>query len=246
MFRLQWPGVLWPFRAGPINLRTPIPVRLAGSSMHTRTLKLMACLVAALTLTLAACRGPEADPAANLSPEARARTVPIVRPFKLVPMEEPLVVEFDALPPGPNASSWLSIGIWVKDSDGLEAIRAKDIIERSVVEAEVHLTRFENGGEETVTLQRQRQRSARAPGDWIVAVGKDGRTNKMGPFSVDSTALVAAGLASETEQIRALDFASVLNLMPGTYRLSIRLVDPPEELSALDVDLLVAYKSRAK
>ena len=209
-----------------------------------KTLKLLACLTAALTLTLTACRGPEMDPAANLSPEARARTVPIVRPFTLVPMEEPLVVEFEALPPGPNASSWLSIGIWVKDSDGLEAVRAMDIIERSVVEAEVHLTRVDNGGEETVTLQRQR--SVRAPGDWVEAVGKDGRTNKMGPFSVDSTALVAVGLIPETEQIRALDFASALNLVPGSYRLSIRLIDPPADLSAFDVDLLVAYKSRAK
>lgn len=58
--------------------------------MHTRPLRLMACLMGALALMLTACRGPDAGPVVNLSPEVRARTVPIVWPFKLVPIEEPL------------------------------------------------------------------------------------------------------------------------------------------------------------
>jgi len=209
-----------------------------------KTLKLLACLTAALTLTLTACRGPEMDPAANLSPEARARTVPIVRPFKLVPMETPLIVEFDALPPGPNASSWLSIGIWVKDSDGLEAVRAMDIIERSEIDAEARLVRMENGSPVPVTLQHRD--ASREAGETIVELGSEGRVMQMAPSSVDSTALVAAGLASEAEQIRALDFASVLHTTAGEYKVSVRLMDVPEELSRLNIAFLVAYKRMPK
>jgi len=212
--------------------------------MHTRTLKLMACLLAALTLTLAACRGPEADPAAHLSPEARARTVPIVRPLKLVPMEKPLVVEFEALPPGPNASSTLSIGIRVRATGTLDSAGVTDRIKDAGLPVQITLMRIEDSREIAVRLIRDDQSAE--DGQRLVPVPSSGMVPGAVRDTVDSTSLGETGAAHRSGALRFMAFAWAPDLTPGRYRLSFRLLDPPKELAPLKTELLLAYQRKPK
>jgi len=212
--------------------------------MHTRTLKRMACLLAALTLTLTACRGPEADPAAELSPEARARTVPIVRSFKLVPMEEPLVVEFEAPKPSPNASPQLAVTVRVRESGPHSSAVIRDQITRLGLAAEIHLVRLKEGQEIPVRLARFVPRPDGAP--TAVDVGTDGIVPGAEPYTVDISSLIDSGIIKTGETVRTLAFAWAPDAEKGTYRLSLRLINPPEEVGRVDVELLVAYQFRYK
>ncbi len=209
-----------------------------------KTLKLLACLTAALTLTLTACRGPEMDPAANLSPEARARTVPIVRPFKLVPMEKPLVVEFDVPVNGPNAVPTLSLDLFVSRSADLSAAEAANIVVDAGLPAQITLQRIDDGITVPVPLIRRaffgHSGSARVP------ISMDKMVPGVVPDTVDSTALMAAGSAGENDERRELAFAWAEDISPGTYRLSIQLVDAQASLSKVNAALLVAFAKRSK
>jgi len=204
----------------------------------------MACLLAALTLTLAACRGPEADPAAHLSPEARARTVPIVRPFKLVPMEKPLVVEFDVPVNGPNAVPTLSLDVFVSSSADLNVVEAANIVVDAGLPAQITLQRIDNGITVPVPLKRRaffgHSGSARVPISMYETVPG------VVPDTVDSTALIAAGIAGADDERRELAFAWAEDISPGTYRLSIRLIDAPAALRNVNAELLVAFAKRSK
>ena len=66
------------------------------------------------------------------------------------------------------------------------------------------------------------------------------------PYTLDITSLINAGIVTKDDEVRAVAFAWVPSAAPGKYRLSVRLIDPSQDLSNLNVDLLVAYQFRYK
>ncbi|HFL1973845.1 TPA: hypothetical protein ACG3C3_003243 [Stenotrophomonas maltophilia] len=170
--------------------------------------------------------------------------MPIIRPFPITAMHEPMVVDFELTPPGPNAAPTLLIGLRVKGEDDAQVAQAAERLVREGLPAEVLLERVEQVGTEPVPLTR-RQFNGFEPSE-VVAVGPEGRVPGVVPDSADDRSLVDAGLAEPGGYYRTLTFAWAEQVKPGHYRLHLRLLSSAAGLQAVPSELQLAYTHRAK
>lgn len=215
----------------------------AETYMCIPSVKRSAILVVALCL-MAACSGPAEDKQRAMTPDVRYRTLPIVRPLRLVAMEQPLLVEFEAPKPSPNATPQLAVTVRVRESATRSSAEVRDQVTRLGLAAEVRLIRMDEGREVPVRLARFVPRPDAAA--TAVEVGPDGLVPGAEPYTVDISSLIDAGIIEAGEGVRTLAFAWAPDAQAGTYRLSLRLIDPPAELAHVHADLLLAYQFRYK
>lgn len=208
-------------------------------------LKSATALSVALVISLAACGMSESNPGRSAAP-ASDTTIPITRPLTLTPMDEPLVVEFDVPVNGPNASPHLAIDLIVRESVslGLDALGSMSLIQDAGLSAEVALQRVDGAAIAPVELQ-YRVFPGRDPAQ-ALTIPVQGRVPYVVRDTVDSTTLFDAEIIHEGEKWRTLAFAWAQNITPGTYRLSIRLIDTPETLSEINAHLLLAFQKKPK
>lgn len=206
--------------------------------------RLLVAIFACLGLLLTACSFAQ-DPEPQNRPQAlHENVVPVIRSFPLTAMAEPMMIEFELPPPGPNATSTVLIGIRVDGKDGIESHRAADTIRGGGLATQIELTRIERTGKLVVPLVRV-DRKADGSAE-LVAIAGDGRVSGVRYDDVDDTSLVDSGHANPDRAYRTLAFASAQNAAPGRYRLSIRLLEASPELAGLKSELLVAYRKKSK
>lgn len=203
-------------------------------------------LATVLGCTLAACSSPEQPPPFYSPHQAATRTaVPLVRPFKLVPMSEPFVLEFDLLPPGRNSSSALTIALRVSDASTGKARDITDAIRNSGLNATVVLTSLDAKipTPQLYTIDFDAIGPGYKPS---VPVAADGRVYGVMRESVDSIALDEAGLTAPGMDYRMVSFAWAKSPQPGRYRLELQLIDPAPQLASISTELLLAYGRQPK
>ena len=213
--------------------------------MHAARLSLIP-LSLAMACMMAACRSPEPPPPFYSPGQAATRTaVPLVRPFPLVPMSEPYVLEFDLLPPGRNSSSSLTIALRASDAATGDAWDSIDKIRSSDLNATVVLTPLDRQtpAPQLYTLDFDVVGRAQRP---TVPVATDGRVHGVMATGVDSIALDEAGLTEPGRDYREVAFAWAKAPPPGRYRLELQLIDPVPELASVPVELLLAYRRLPK
>ena len=213
--------------------------------MHAVRLSLIP-LSLAMACMVAACRSPEPPPPFYSPGQAATRTaVPLVRPFPLVPMTEPFVLEFDLPPPGRNSSSLLSIALRVSDMPNWNAGDAAEKIRYSGLKADVALTPLDpnTATPQLYTVDFDVVGSGYKP---PVLVTADGRVRGVMVIDVDSIAMDEIGLTDPGKNYQTLSFAKARSPEPGHYRLKLQLIDPPPELAAVPVELLLAYERQLK
>lgn len=211
----------------------------------TRSILLSAATLFAIA-SLAACAREEntAQPGPEVnSKAAEMRTeVPLTRPIALDKAGEVVDLTFDVPPPGPNASSTLSLGLRVSGADSAQSAAMADKLVEAGLAADVTLMRVD--GMAAIPLIR-RDFNGHGP-TLLVPVRADGRVPGVVRDTVDVIALREAGLVRQGGHDRTLAFAWAENIQPGRYQLRLELVDPPQELAALKTELLVAYQHKAK
>ena len=203
-------------------------------------------LATVLGCTLAACSSPEPPPPFYSPHQAATRTaVPLVRPFPLVPMSEPYVLEFDLLPPGRNSSSALTIALRANDAATGNARDITRMIRSSGLNATVILIPLDaqTPAPQLYTIDFDAVGPGYKPS---VPVAADGRVRGVMINDVDSIALNEAGLTEPGRDHRTVSFAWAPSPQPGRYRLELQLIDPAPELAAVPVELLLAYERQGK
>lgn len=203
-------------------------------------------LATVLGCTLAACSSPEPPPPFYSPHQAATRTaVPLVRPFSLVPMSEPYVLEFDLLPPGRNSSSALIIALRASDAATGDAWDIIDKIRNSDLNATVVLTPLDAQipAPQLYTIDFDAVGSGYKPS---VPIAADGRVYGVMRESADSIALDEAGLTEPGRDYGTVSFAWAKTPQPGRYRLELQLIDPAPELASISAELLLAYGRQPK
>jgi len=198
----------------------------------------------AMTVVFSGCGTAKEPAAAGPSREIRKDLIPIVRDLPLVPMKEPLVVEFDVPPPGRNSSRDLMIGLRVNATDEIDSASALDEIRKSGLHATVKLMRLDAGSTIAVPLERFETRGFDP--SRTVPVGAEGEVPRMWIGNVDDSSMEEAGLSARGSDYRYLAFASAPTISPGRYQLSLTLHQPTGTVHELIPDLVVAYHRRAK
>jgi hypothetical protein len=213
--------------------------------MHAVRLSLIPLSIA-MACMVAACRSPEPPPPFYSPGQAATRTaVPLVRPFPLVPMSEPYVLEFDLLPPGRNSSSALTIALRANDAATGNARDITRMIRSSGLNATVILIPLD--AQTPAPQLYTTDFDAVGPGSKpSVPVAADGRVRGVMIRDIDSIALDEAGLTEPGRDYRTLAFVWTRTPQPGRYRLELQLIDPAPELAALPVELLLAYLRQPK
>jgi hypothetical protein len=205
-----------------------------------------ALLVAAISavVCLTAC-APDADPPRTqplTAEEAASRTmVPLTRPFPLVAMAEPLVLDFEVPPPGRNSSATLSVGLRVSGTDLKQVVEVRDTLAQARMPAVMSLTDPDGA---VVPLYRRHDDGYGL--SEVVLVGADGYVPGVVGSSVDDTALDHARLVRTDRTYRVLGFAWAGQTKPGRYQLKIQLIDPEPDLSAIQAELLLAFRHKGK
>ncbi|PKH96034.1 hypothetical protein CXG43_09775 [Stenotrophomonas sp. Bg11-02] len=216
--------------------------------MPTRSIKLVlsTLMLFCSVAMLVACQPAQApDTSARTGPVApREGVVPLVRPFPLTAMAEPLVLEFELPPPGPNSSSTLMIGLRLTGADEAAAAAVARMVAESGLQAELELTHTESGKPIAVPLVRRESRG-HGPSE-LVQVGADGRVPRAVQTTVDQIAVEQAGISSAASSSRSLAFAWARDARPGSYALRLKLLNPQPDLASIDAELLLAYQYRAK
>lgn len=197
-----------------------------------------------LAVALSGCESRDESAAPAQSREIRSDLVPLVRELPLIPMTEPLVVEFDVPPPGRNSSSELMIGLRVTATDEVDSASASDEIRRSGLRATVKLMRLDAKSNITVPLERFETRGFDP--SRTVPVGTDGKVPGVWIGNVDDSSMEEAGLSARGSDYRYLAFASAPTISPGRYLLSLTLHGPIGTAHRLNPDLVIAYHRRAK
>lgn len=216
--------------------------------MPMRSIKLVlsALILCSSGAMLVACQPAQApDTAARTGPVTpREDVVPLVRPLSLTAMAEPLIVEFELLPPGPNSSSTLMIGLRLTGTDEAASAAVARMVAESGLQAELELTHTESGKQIAVPLVRRDSRG-HGPSE-LVPVSADGRVPRAVQTTVDQIAVEQAGISSAASSSRSLAFAWARDARPGSYALRLRLLAPDPELASIESELLLAYQHRSK
>ena len=198
------------------------------------------------SIALPGCGSPEGPKSPTQLARARDDLVPIVRELPLVPMTEPLVVEFDVPPPGRNSSHELVLGLRVSGKDGRPSFEARDEVISSNIKAIVTLEGPGIGSGRQFPLMRTIRSATTDVPNIDVLIGTDGKTDGTWPVGIDDTAMEAAGLTQPESDERYLAFASALSPAPGRYRLTFKLTHTDTDVSMLASELLVAYLHKPK
>ncbi|WP_313439335.1 hypothetical protein [Stenotrophomonas sp.] len=204
--------------------------------------RILLCL--AMAVSMAWVGGCQADSKVQAGPQVRLDQVPLVRPFPLVAMDEPMVLEFTLPPPGKSASSTLFLGIRVRGDDGLKSLDAGREVRNLGLPAELKLERLE--GQKSTMVPLVRVESAAGTPARIEPIGPTGRVAGGWLENVDHQALQSAGLQPAGSYYTQVAFAWAQGQTPGRYRLSIRLLQPDGRLSSTPSELLVAYVNKSK
>lgn len=199
-----------------------------------------------LAVVLSGCEARDESAAPAQVRPIRSDLVPIVRDLPLVPMEEPLVVEFDVPPPGRNSSRILIIGLRVSGKDGRPSFEARDDVISSNIKSIVILEGPGIASGKQFPLMRYARNATKFEPDIEVSIGADGKTEGTWPVGIDDTAMETAGLMQPESDERYLAFASALNPPPGRYRLTFKLTHTDTDVSLLASELLVAYLHKSK
>ncbi|MCE4372543.1 hypothetical protein [Xanthomonas hortorum] len=201
-------------------------------------------LAAAIT-GLAACgAAPEqATPSPAISQEAAAlRTVvPLTRPVALDKAGTIADVEFDLPPPRSGASTDLLLGlrVWAKDAKSMYEI--KDLINHGEFPLTLHLTRVDGAKPVQIGLTRiSKDLQSRLP------VASSGVVPGTTSTSVDVAMLKDAGLIDRSLVYGVLSLAQMEKAAPGKYRITVGVNTDRPELSAKNVELIVAYFNKGK
>lgn len=197
-----------------------------------------------LAVALSGCKARDDSAAPGQTRQIRGDLVPLVRELPLVPMTEPVVVEFDVPPPGRNSSRELMIGLRVTATDEVDSASASDEIRRSGLRATVKLMRLDANSNIAVPLERFETRGFDP--SRTVPVGTDGKVPGVWIGDVDDSSMEEAGLSARGSDYRYLAFASAPTTSPGRYQLSLTLDQPSETRHMFVPDLVVAYHRRAK
>ena len=216
--------------------------------MPMRSIKLVlsALMLCSSGAMLVACQPAQApDTAARTGAVApREDVVPLVRPLSLTAMAEPLIVEFELPPPGPNSNTTLTLGLRVFGADDLASAAVARTVTESSLQAKLKLSRLEEGKEVPIPLTRKEYRGYDAPE--IVQVDADGQVPRVVLTSIDTTAIERAGIPIGAPSSRVLAFAWASGATPGSYRLELKLIAPAPELESIRSELLLAYQHRSK
>ncbi len=199
-----------------------------------------------LAVALSGCEARDESAAPDQSSQIRSDLVPIVRDLPLVPMKEPLVVEFDVPPPGRNSSRILVLGLRVSGRDGRPSFESRDDIISSNIKAIVKLEGPGIASGKQYPLMRYARNANKSEPDIEVSIGADGKTEGTWPVGIDDTAMETAGLTQPESDERYLAFASALSPPPGRYRLTFKLTHTDTDVSLLASELLVAYLHKPK
>ena len=197
-----------------------------------------------MAVALSGCEARDESAAPGQSRQIRNDLVPIVRELPLVPMADPMVVEFDIPPPGRNSSRELMIGLRVTATDDIDSASALDEIRKSGLHATVKLMRLDAGSTIAVPLERFETRGFDP--SRTVPVGAEGEVPGVWIGNVDDSSMEEAGLSARGSDYRYLAFASAPTISPGRYQLSLTLHQPTGTVHELIPDLVVAYHRRAK
>lgn len=199
-----------------------------------------------LAVVLSGCGARDESAAPGQSRQIRSDLVPIVRDLPLVPMKEPLVVEFDVPPPGRNSSPVLVLGLRVSGKDGNASAKAQDDVLSSEIKATVILEGPGIASGKQFPLMRTEQSATTDVPNIDVPIGADGKTEGTWPADVDDTSLVEAALTRPGSDYRYLAFASARGIPTGRYRLTILLTDTDTDVSHVASELVVAYSHKPK
>lgn len=199
-----------------------------------------------LAVALSGCESRDESAAPDQSRQIRSDLVPIVRDLPLVPMKEPLVVEFDVPPPGRNSSPALVLGIRVSGKNGKPSFEARDDVISSNIKAIVTLEGPGIGSGKQFPLMRTVRSATTDVPDIDVQIGADGKAEGTWPDDVDSTTIDEAGLTCPGDDCRYLGFASARGISPGRYRLTFLFTHSDTDLSQLTSELVVAYSRKPK
>ncbi len=198
-----------------------------------------------LAVALSGCEARDESAATVQSRQIRSDLVPLVRELPLVPMTEPLVVEFDVPPPGRNSSHALVLGLRVSGKNGQPSFEARDEVISSNIKAIVTLEGPGIGSGRQFPLIRTIRSATTDVPNIDVPIGTDGKTDGTWPDDVDSTTIDEAGLTCSGD-CRYLGFASARGIPPGRYRLTFLLTQSDTDLSQLASELVVAYSRKPK
>lgn len=198
-----------------------------------------------LAVALSGCESRDESAAPGQIRQIRSDLVPIVRDLPLVPMTEPLVVEFDVPRPGRNSTHTLVLGIRVS-GNGQPSFEARDDVIASNIKAIVTLEGPTIGSGRQFPLIRTVQSATTDVPNVDVRIGTDGKTEGTWPADVDDTSLVEAALTKPGSDYRYLAFASARGIPPGRYRLTIMLTHTDTDVSHVASELVVAYSHKPK
>lgn len=199
-----------------------------------------------LAVVLSGCEARDESAASGQTSQIRSDLVPIVRDLPLVPMKEPLVVEFDVPPPGRNSSHALVLGLRVSGKNGQPSFEARDDVISSKIKAIVTLEGPGIGSGRQFPLIRTIRSATTDVPNTDVPIGTDGKTDGTWPDDVDSTTIDEAGLTCPGDDCRYLGFASARGIPPGRYRLTFLLTHSDTDLSQVASELVVAYSRKPK
>ncbi len=199
-----------------------------------------------LAVALSGCDARDESAAPGQSRQIRSDLVPIVRELPLVPMTDPMVVEFEVPPPGRNSSSALVVGLRISGKDGQSSAEARDDVIASNIEAIVTLEGLGTASGGQFPLRRTVQGATADVPNIDVPIGADGQTVGTWAVGIDGTAMAAAGLTRPDSDDRYLAFASARSPTPGRYRLTFKLTHTDTDVSMLASELFVAYRRKPK
>lgn len=213
---------------------------LTGASMSIRGTVIALLLASAASLVSSGCQ-----PAGKAQwPPAAAREdlIPLLRKLPLVPMDAPLVVEFDVPRPSNNATATLVLGLRVEGNDGSDSMDLAQAIRSAGLDTSITLTRLDAIGPLKMPLVRVERDEDGSPR--VVPVGNDDRVP--GPWASAIADVPASWDIPSPYNFRYLALAWSKDTRPGRYRLEVRLLDAPPELSQIRSELLVGYSRKAK
>lgn len=204
-------------------------------------------LCLAMTVSMALVGGCQAESGVQTdshSESVRPDQVPLVRPFPLVAMAAPMVVEFTLPPPGRSGSPTLFLGIRVNGEDGLKSLDAAREVRSLGLPAQLKLERLDGRQATTVPLVRV-EPVAGSPAR-IEPIGPTGQVAGGWLENVDHQSLQSAGLQPAGTHYTQVALAWAQGQAPGRYRLSIQLLAPDGRLSSTPAELLIAYVNKSK
>ncbi len=204
-------------------------------------------LCLAMTVCMAfvgGCKSEYRPQAEAHSAAARLDRAPLVRPFPLVAMDNPMVVEFTLPPPGRSGSSTLFLGIRVRGEDGLKSLDAASEVRDLGLPAQLKLERLD--GQQATMVPLVRVVSVAGSPTRIEPIGPTGHVAGGWLENVDHQSLQSAGLQPAGTHYTQVALAWAQGQAPGRYRLSIQLLAPDGRLSSTPAELLVAYVNKSK